>query len=859
MSWMACIQAKSLNTMAGLACFPFWLILLNSSSVKKRSVFFLVSPDLLAIADFEGHLVKLSKSWTDVLGYPLPDIQNHLYMDFVHPDDMAVTRKISAAMSSQKEVVSFINRFRHADGSYRFLEWRSQPYAGKIYVTARDITERRQMETTIQERVNELTCLHEVGRLIEMPGLSEAQFCERVTNLLNQTLLHPELVTSVIEIKNRRYQSGNAIDPRGEQITYNISIEGQAIGRLMASYPEGTRFQLPFEQNLVNNLASTLSLWIQRKKYQSEMRKFAQAVDQCATNIVITNTFGIIEYVNPAFSSTTGYSQEEVIGQNPRILQSGLTPSETYENLWRTIHSGKTWRGEFCNRTKSGELYWEISSISCIRDETGKITHFLAVKEDITARKQDQERIAEALAFNKTILDASPFGILIYKASGQCVSANAAAGLITGKSPEDLLQHDFHASKSWKQSGLYQAAMTTLETRVPVTSSAHYVISTGREIWLNYTFNAFAIGGETHLLHMFQDDSLRQQAEEKLKLTNEKLETIIKDLEVSKRNSDLLRQMGDMLQVCHEVKEAHDVIRPFIPELFPESRGSLFMIDPKQRMATAVLDWGEPMDSDLAFSMDDCWSLRRNQPHTVNTLLPGPQCKHMAPTFKGIYIDLPLTASGETFGLLHLEWPARTSLASQEQELAQTMVEHISLALANIRLRERLLLQSVRDPLTGAFNRRYMQETLDREIMRAQRYRKPIGLLVIDIDFFKKFNDNFGHAAGDFVLKILIKVLEGHVRGSDVVCRMGGEEFLVILPDAGRDVVLQRAESIRNAVEELKLEYDDKPLAPMTVSIGVAVYPQHGETDDELLKRADDALYIAKNSGRNRVAEAGKA
>ncbi len=820
---------------------------------EESEHFFAVSPDLLLIADYDCHALKLSRSWTTVLGYQLEEIENQVLYDFVHPEDLAATRLAIGGIIANQEITIFTNRYRCKDGSYRFLEWRLQPFAGKIFATARDITELKLKQTELQERVKELTCLHNVSRMIANPGLSEDVFCAGVATSLNLILHHPEHATTVIEIRGRRYQSGPVIDPNGESLECSMVVNDRTVGRIAAYHPAGTAFLLPFEQNLVNNLASMLSLWVQSQDYKSEMHKFVQAVDQCGTNIVITNTFGIIEYVNQAFLATTGYTKDEVIGQNPRFLQSGLTPAETYEDLWRTIFVGQTWRGEFCNRTKTGELYWEIASVSCIRDQHGKITHFLGVKEDITARKHDQERIADALAFNKTILDSSPFGILIYKASGRCISANAAAGVITGKTHEELLAHDFHASKSWKASGLYRAAMKTLETGDPVSAAVHCQISTGRELWLNYTFNPFMIGGELHLLHMFQDDSLRQKAEEELKLTNEKLEVIVKDLEVSRNNSDLLRQLGDMLQICHEVKEAFDIIEPFIPSLFPDSTGTLYMLDANLRTVSAVLSWGGQVDSDPVFSLENCWSLRSNQTHFTNTALPGPKCKYMDESFSGIYLDLPLTASGETIGLFHLEWSGLKNLPTQVQSLAQIMTEHIALALANIRLRERLVYQSVRDPLTGAFNRRYMEETLAREVMRARRYNKSLGLMMIDIDYFKKFNDTYGHAAGDLVLKNLSTLLATNVRTSDIVCRMGGEEFLVILTDASSEIVHERAESIRQAVAALKLVYDDQPLGPMTVSIGVAMHPEQGSSEEVLLRRADDALYLAKNSGRNRV------
>ena len=137
-----------------------------------------------------------------------------------------------------------------------------------------------------------------------------------------------------------------------------------------------------------------------RRRAEGELRKLVRAVEQSPASILITDTAGNIEYVNPRFEAVTGYAREEAIGQNPRILQSGLTPKAVYEDLWRTVTAGGEWRGELCNRTKRGELYWEYASISAILDEDGRVLHYLAVKEDITDRKR---REAEILALNETL------------------------------------------------------------------------------------------------------------------------------------------------------------------------------------------------------------------------------------------------------------------------------------------------------------------------------------------------------------------------------------------------------------------------------------------------------------------------
>jgi diguanylate cyclase (GGDEF)-like protein len=150
-----------------------------------------------------------------------------------------------------------------------------------------------------------------------------------------------------------------------------------------------------------------------------------------------------------------------------------------------------------------------------------------------------------------------------------------------------------------------------------------------------------------------------------------------------------------------------------------------------------------------------------------------------------------------------------------------------------------------------------MEETLERELPRAKRKKGSVGLIMLDIDHFKGFNDNYGHAAGDLILTRLTALLQSLVRSEDIVCRLGGEEFLMILPETNLEVARQRAELIRETVLDLRIEYGSRMLGAISVSVGVAVYPEHGSTGAEMLRKVDQALYLAKSNGRNRVEEAG--
>jgi diguanylate cyclase (GGDEF)-like protein len=275
----------------------------------------------------------------------------------------------------------------------------------------------------------------------------------------------------------------------------------------------------------------------------------------------------------------------------------------------------------------------------------------------------------------------------------------------------------------------------------------------------------------------------------------------------------------------------------------------------------SVAVWGnysEHTDGNV-FEPDACWGLRRGRVHEVEDIKVGPLCLHLKNPPAAPYMCLPLIAKGDILGLLHcrikppLPGEDTSNTIAYLKEPALAFAEYISLSIANIKLWERLTDQSIRDPLTGLFNRRYMQEAVQREILHANIEKNQIGIIMADIDKFKKYNDTYGHEAGDELLVKLADFFKYEIRGSDVACRYGGEEFLLILPGSSAEGTLKRAERLREAVKELKTYFHNELLPPVTLSMGIAVYPQHGTTFMELVQAADTALYQAKEQGRDRV------
>ena len=190
---------------------------------------------------------------------------------------------------------------------------------------------------------------------------------------------------------------------------------------------------------------------------------------------------------------------------------------------------------------------------------------------------------------------------------------------------------------------------------------------------------------------------------------------------------------------------------------------------------------------------------------------------------------------------------------TEKCRLAKILADNIGLGIANLKLRETMHNLSIRDPLTELFNRRYMEEALAQELHRTKRNDAHLAVIMVDIDHFKQFNDNSGHDAGDAVLRALGDFLKTQVRGSDIACRYGGEEFILVLSPATADGAQQRAEKIRQGASLLRVSHANQDLGTITLSLGLAIFPDHGANSAAVIKAADVALYQAKRDGRNRV------
>ncbi len=339
-----------------------------------------------------------------------------------------------------------------------------------------------------------------------------------------------------------------------------------------------------------------------------------------------------------------------------------------------------------------------------------------------------------------------------------------------------------------------------------------------------------------------------------LQETNDQLKDALSIVEQNAHIATSLNEMGDKLQTCMELQDAYPVISGYANDLFPNYDGVLLTYNDETEMLESVLTWGKGPFSPLRISAKECPALVSYETHP-HAVFSGECCACLADDRRTRETDpcycIPLLALGNTIGILYIR-KMKQPLHDEGERRLLAFGERLSLSLGNLKLRKTLQTQSIQDPLTGLYNRRYLTEALERELQRAIRHERPIGILMMDIDRFKDFNDQYGHVAGDEVLRKLSEFLRNHVRPEDIACRYGGEEFLMIFSEMTSEESYTRAEELRKNIAELRIVHGEKLLS-VHVSGGVAAYPEHGNTTESVIQAADMAMLRAKREGRNRI------
>ena len=486
----------------------------------------------------------------------------------------------------------------------------------------------------------------------------------------------------------------------------------------------------------------------------------------------------------------------------------------------------------------------------------------LIVGSAVSERQHIGTELQQRTVYLNSLIENSPFGIVVLNQAGNVALCNRAfeklfgyerskvvgkklESLIPSHLPDDLLEFSPRVYAGQSVQGSTRRARKD-GTLVDVEVHAVPLVIDG------HVRGAYAL---------YNDITDAIKAAQEREAQGNTLKRSLTELQSRTNEMTLLIELSDMLQCCASLEEAYSVITQFGKKLFSaESSGSLSVFKSSRNILESAGAWGANLTPLAPFSPDSCWALRRGKPHWSTGSSAELVCNHLK-NYLGANDGLcvPMVAQGETIGVLQLQIGNTESKSSNEntqvvlQRIASSAAGQIALSIASLKLRDALKDQSIRDPLTGLYNRRFMQESLDRELLRARRTNRPFTVMFIDIDHFKRFNDSFGHDAGDLVLQVFANTLVNHFRGGDIICRYGGEEFALVLPDSSLKDAERRANDLRVEVKKLSINHRNTILEPITFSVGLAAFPEHGSTAEELFRVADKCLYDSKTQGRDRI------
>jgi diguanylate cyclase (GGDEF)-like protein/PAS domain S-box-containing protein len=501
-----------------------------------------------------------------------------------------------------------------------------------------------------------------------------------------------------------------------------------------------------------------------------------------------------------------------------------------------------------------------------VEERTAELKKQMEEKEVIARKLKESEELFRNMVENlgeAVVIADENQNFLFANQAANHIFEEFETGLV-GKNLKDYLSSDQQQLVSWQTARRKRGLRDVYELDI--------TLKEGRQktLLVNAVPQFDQQGNYVSTLAVMTDITEKKKEEAALAEAKASLEKAYAELKKNNEQSSLLVDMGDAFQLANSEEEIISLVINFSRKIFPEDSVLLYVRPGKENFLQLAGNWNFQQKAEELINLDDCWAIRKSAPYFVLNPASEVICPHLKTSSlpNRPVACLPLNSYGENLGLLVVfccregsgkeAGPEVESLLTSKKQLLVTFSQRVAMALSNFRLRQKLQEQSIRDPLTGLYNRRYLEETLERELLRARRAGHPVSVIMLDIDRFKKFNDTYGHEAGDFILQAVARTIQKSVRAEDIVCRYGGEEFTVILPGLELKKAVSRAELILDSVRHLEINYSGSLLKNLTISAGVAAFPEHGEKWPELLQAADAALLQAKSQGRNRVVMAKK-
>jgi diguanylate cyclase (GGDEF)-like protein/PAS domain S-box-containing protein len=556
----------------------------------------------------------------------------------------------------------------------------------------------------------------------------------------------------------------------------------------------------------------------ERKRVEERLRLLSTAVEQSPVSVVITDQEANIQYVNPRFIEVTGYTEKEVIGQNPRILQSKLTLESTYQEMWDMLTSGRVWQGTLVNQRKNGEIYWEDVHIAPVKDSAGEFNYYVGVKLDITEQKLANDAIQQLSQKLQGVLDAATeVAIIATDVKGVITLFNRGAERILGFDAEEMVDKQtpelFHLQEEINMRGQelttelgypvsgFKVFVAKAETDGQERREWTYVHKDGTRLWVSLVITTVRSEDEviTGYLGIAQDITARKQAEEELQLAAMVYQNTSEGMMIVDANNCII------------------AINPAFTEITGFTREEAVGQDPKflssgRQPAKFYQDMWRAINTSGQWQ-GEIWNRHKNDE-------------------------------------VYVEWLTINTIYGTNDEVVRR-VGLFSDITQKKEDEELIWTQANFDPLTGLPNRRMFHDRLQQEIRKAHRAHLPLALMFLDLDHFKEINDTLGHGMGDQLLKEVTQRLSHCLRETDTVARLGGDEFIIILNELDKLDSTERVaqEILQKLAEPYQLEDEN---VYISASIGITLFPTDAGDADTLLKNADQAMYAAKTAGRSR-------
>lgn len=678
--------------------------------------------------------------------------------------------------------------------------------------------------------------------LCKMLGYSEAEIC---TQYLQNIARNPKNFLQLLrQLFDRAYPVSKA---EGEF----CRKDGETVWiRLTASYIaeeyDGQKCCLIIVEDINDQKSAEQTL-------QTENQLMDWLINSSVDGIVAFDRDGFFTVWNPGMERIFGIKSSETLGR-PIFLACPF-----FKDLGEDLHFAAALKGKkvisydkcyiIPGSTRSTHFEGYYGPIHNPSD--GKVIGGLAIIRDVSDRRLAEEDKRASEDRYRELFENAYDMVYTHDLTGKITSINKAAERILGYSKAEALQMKFAqlTAPEFRQSARRMIERQISE-EVPITRELELIAKDGTPVSMEViTRLIFREGKPFGIQGIARDIRERKKSEDALQSANKKLEAWVQELEQRTRDMTLLNEMGDILRACLTTEEIYEVIVRIAQEVFPVQGGALFVMGPLRNTVESVAEWRDASKIKHTFTPDECWALRRGRVHWVEDTQTGLLCKHLqSPHPKG-YICVPMMAQSEAVGVLHLTHSDESQMPESKQRLAMAMAERIAMALSNLRLHETLRNQSIRDQLTGLFNRSFMEESLELELRRAARSQTSLSLLLLTLDGFQRIDEDCGLDASEFTLHRTGELLQSNVRKGDIVCRFSNHTFVLILPQCSHKVGRQRAENIRKLLKTFEIKDTTGITSNISASLGLATFPDHGQTSEALMSAAGAAASRARSNG----------